>query len=161
MVREWLLGVTGAAVLAALADSLMPPGGVKQVGRLVCGLVLLLAVLRPFAGVEVTNLLGQLEYDREALQRQSQQLQEETDARMKTIIEERMAAYSMDKAAELGVVCQVEVVCCPDGEGAFLPESAIVKGTAGTEERQVIQEILTEELGIPVQSVTFSGEEAP
>ena len=42
--REWLLGVTAAAILAALAEGLMQEGGPKRVGRLVCGLVLLAAV---------------------------------------------------------------------------------------------------------------------
>lgn len=47
--REWLLGVTAAAILAALAEGLMQEGGPKRVGRLVCGLVLLAAVFRPAA----------------------------------------------------------------------------------------------------------------
>jgi len=50
LVRGWLLGITGAAILAAVADGLMPEGGVRQVGKLVCGLVLLFAVLAPLSG---------------------------------------------------------------------------------------------------------------
>lgn len=45
-VGSWLLSITGASVLCALADGLMPAGPVRRVGRLVCGLVLL-AVTSP------------------------------------------------------------------------------------------------------------------
>lgn len=49
-VRSWLLAVIAASLLCAVAGALMPPGGVKRVGRLVCGLVMLAAVLSPLAG---------------------------------------------------------------------------------------------------------------
>ena len=47
LLRQWLVGVTCAAMIIALADSLTPPGTVRKVGKLVGGLVLLLAVLQP------------------------------------------------------------------------------------------------------------------
>ena len=45
--RSWLLGVTAAALAVALAQALTPEGTVKKVGRLVGGMVLLLAVAKP------------------------------------------------------------------------------------------------------------------
>lgn len=157
--REWLLGITGAAILTALADSLMPKGGVKQVGRLVCGLILILAVLRPLASAEVTNLLEQWEYDLGQVEQQKKQLQEEADDQMKRIIERQMSAYSMDKAEELGVSCQVQVSCRPDGEGIFLPQSAQVSGVTRQEDRQILLDIL-KDLGLSASDVSFSGEGA-
>ena len=53
--RVWLLGVIGVAVLTALADSVMPPGAVKRVGKLVCGLALLAALLSPLPGFELSS----------------------------------------------------------------------------------------------------------
>ena len=47
LLRQWLVGVTCAAMIIALADSLTPSGTVRKVGKLVGGLVLLLAVLQP------------------------------------------------------------------------------------------------------------------
>lgn len=160
LVRGWLLGITGAAILAALADGLMPEGGVKQVGRLVCGLVLLAAVLRPFGSVEVTNLSDQWEYDYQRLYQQKQMLQEEADGRMKAIIEAEMAAYSMDKAAQLGIQCQIKVECQPDGEGAFLPVGAQVSGHLERQQCQSMAQLLEEDLGISPQSIAFR-EEGP
>ena len=92
LVREWLMGVTGAAVLTALVQAVTPEGGVKQVGKLVCGLVLISAVLAPLGRVEATDFSLAPEYDE-----QRARLQEETEEQMKTIIEQRLGAYSMDK----------------------------------------------------------------
>ena len=47
LVGNWLTGVTAAAILCALANSLMPDGPVRRVGRLACGLAVLAAVLGP------------------------------------------------------------------------------------------------------------------
>ena len=54
-VRSWLLAVIAASLLCAVAGALMPPGGVKRVGRLVCGLVLLGAVLSPAATLDAAE----------------------------------------------------------------------------------------------------------
>ena len=44
-VGQWLTGITCAALIAALAERLTPPGPVRRVGRFTTGLVLLLAML--------------------------------------------------------------------------------------------------------------------
>ena len=49
--REWLLGVTAAALAVALAQALTPEGTVKKLLRITGGLVLLLAVVRPLKGL--------------------------------------------------------------------------------------------------------------
>lgn len=49
---NWLTGVTAAAILCALANSLMPDGPVRRVGRLACGLAVLAAVLGPVLRLE-------------------------------------------------------------------------------------------------------------
>ena len=52
-VGSWLLSITGASVLCALADGLMPAGPVRRVGRLVCGLMLLAVILAPLAQLDL------------------------------------------------------------------------------------------------------------
>ncbi len=156
LVREWLLGVTGAAILAAVADSLMPEGGVKQVGRLVCGLVLLTAILRPLGGVKVTDFTQEWMYDGEQLRTG---LQEEADRQMKAVIEERLASYSMDKAAQLGIPCQIRVECTDAGQGVFLPSWALVTTAADQPQRRALEELLCRDLGLEPGQVAY--EEGP
>ena len=55
LLRAWLTGITAAAILCALANSLMPEGAVRRVGKLACGLLMLSAVLRPLVEVEALS----------------------------------------------------------------------------------------------------------
>ena len=41
--KQWLMRVIAAAILCTIAQDLSPKGSVKQVGRLVCAMVLLCA----------------------------------------------------------------------------------------------------------------------
>lgn len=158
VVREWLLGITGAAILAALAEGLMPEGAVKQVGKLVCGLVLLLAVIRPVGELVSDELDARIEA---VLTGQyGSALQEETDSRMKTIIEEKMEAYSMDKAAQMGVVCSVQITCAPSVDGVFLPEQAQVEGVPPDQQHTLMQ-FLHEDLGLLPEQIRFRGGAVP
>ena len=47
LVKQWIMGVTAAAVLVAAVGSLMPRGTVQRIGKLTGALVLMLAVLSP------------------------------------------------------------------------------------------------------------------
>ena len=109
LIRQWLVGITCAAMIAALAEGLAPPGAVRKVGRFTGGLVLLIAVLKPIAAVDGEALGRALAEYRLDLSAYSTQLEEENSARMKSIIEEQAAAYIVDKAASLGLSCQVQV----------------------------------------------------
>ena len=57
LVGNWLTGVTAAAILCALANSLMPDGPVRRVGRLACGLAVLAAVLAGMLAGLATGVL--------------------------------------------------------------------------------------------------------
>ena len=160
VVKQWLLGITGAAILTALAEVVMPEGGVKQVGKLVCGLVLLVAVLQPlcqWGETELVWLSGSVE---EELQKQTQQLQKEVDAQMRSVIEEELAAYSMDKAAQLGIACQVRVTCACHEDGIFLPEELKIWGVAPEQEPELAR-VLGEELGLVSEKILFQEGEMP
>lgn len=56
LLRQWLTGVTCAAIIVALADSLMAGGTVRKIGQLAGGLLLLAAVVKPVLEVDLTVL---------------------------------------------------------------------------------------------------------
>ncbi len=114
-VRSWLLGVTAAALVLALAEALAPEGGVKKVCRLAGGLALLLAAVGPVVNILDGSALTQaVEGWKNRSQSYEQALEEQKDRFYLTIIEEETAAYVMDKARELGLECAAEV----DGRAA-------------------------------------------
>ena len=157
LVRSWLVGVTCAALIAALADGLMPKGPVKQVGKLVCALVLLAAVLSPLARLEVpAGALG-LDGLQGQVQQRQQELEEQNGQMMKTLIEQECGAYIADKAAAQGLSCQVRVECRSGPSGTWEPWSAQITGALTQQERTLVSRMLEEELNIPAQRHSYEG----
>lgn len=159
VVRQWLTGITCAALLAALADGLMPKGAVKQVGKLVCALVLLCALLRPVLVIGIPDRLetsagvaGKMEQQRIQLEQHSSQL-------LKTLIERESAAYIVDKAAGLGLDCRAQVTCVAGEGGSWLPHRACITGHLEEEERATLSAVIQSELGIVPECQVYAGGE--
>ena len=53
LLRQWVLGVAGAAVFCAIAQELTPKGRMKSVQRILCGIVMALALVRPLLGLDL------------------------------------------------------------------------------------------------------------
>ncbi len=151
-VRSWLLGVTAAALVLALAEALAPEGSVKKVCRLAGGMALLLAAAGPVLEALDGNLLaGAVEGWRDRSQRYERELEENNERFYLAIIEEETAAYVMDKARELGFECAVEVTCGYDENGVPCPWEVAARGQWAPEQRARLERLLEEELGVPAQ----------
>ena len=160
-VRSWLLAVIAVSLLCAVAEALMPSGAVKRVGRLVCGLVLVGAILSPAARLDVDGGRRSLERYLFSVQAREAELEHEVNGQMKIIIEQEYAAYILDKAAQLGLDCTVRVECGLSEEGLYLPVRTEVAGlsTAGSQ-RELIR-IIKEDLGVPEERQFYVEEEMP
>lgn len=158
-VRGWLLTVIAASLICALADALMPPGAVRRVGRLVCGLVLLGAILSPLTGLDLSGGQRWLEDYLASLDSREEELARTVNSQMKVIIEQEYAAYIVDKAAGLGLTCSVQVECEASEEGLYLPARARVSGPLTGEEQARIFQIIREDLGVPESELLYITEE--
>ena len=146
---DWLIGVTAAAILCALADRLMPEGSVRRVSKLAMALV----------QVEASSPLDVWEDYQARTAAQTQELEAERDQAMKRIIEQEFSAYIVDKAAQLGAACTAQVTCQAGENGVFLPQSAVVQGPLSPEQQETLARILEEELAIPRDRQTIQAEE--
>lgn len=155
MLKQWILGITCAAVIAAAAEALAPPGRVKKAGRLAVGLLVLLAVVKPLGGLDFDALAGALASYRPDRAACEAALEEKSGAVLKTIIEEKTGAYISDKAEALGMNCAAEVTYYYGPDGEVRPEAVVVRGEF-TENQQVqLSRVLEGELGIPAQRQRF------
>ena len=154
--KSWLLGVTAAALAVSLAQALTPEGTVKKVGKLVCGLVLLLAVVRPVAAVDPAALipdwagpggLGQTgagESGKEAL---------------KILIAQKTGAYIVDKGQSLGCrVTRAAVTVAEDPSGWPVPWSVVITGSWTGEGQEALERTVAEELNIPSERQSYQEE---
>lgn len=150
VIRQWLMGVTCAALVIAMAESLTPSGTIRKIGRLTGGLVLLIAMLGPLLSLDQGALTRALTEYRLSLDDYSQELEQEDRSLMKGIIEERSGAYIQDKAEEMGIDCQVVVEA--DGEEEWpVPEYVTVFGALTAEEQTRLTREIEADFAIPAE----------
>lgn len=156
--RQWLLGVACTALVLAAAEGLAPKGSVKKVCRLAGGLALLLAAVGPLLQLDSGLIAQAAEEYRAASQSCEAGLAEKSNLLYQTIIEDNTAAYIVDKAEELGILCQAEVTCSNDENGVPCPWEVTARGV-WTEERQAaLSRLLEDDLGVPPQRQRFEEE---
>lgn len=155
MLKQWILGITCAALIGALAESLAPSGRVKQVIRLAAGLLLLLAVVKPLGVLDSDALVGALESFRPDTPACEAALEEQSGAVLKAVIERRTAAYISDKAKTLGMDCTAEVTYYYGPDGEVRPEAVVVRGEFTDSQQGALSLALEGELGIGAEKQSF------
>ncbi len=156
MIRTWLVGITCAAAVVALADAIMPKGTVRKIGKSIGGLLLMVAILRPVLAFDFDGLSLALTRYRTEAEGYSAELTEENGRLMKGIIEEQTGAYIADKAAELGCSVTVDVECAVDETGFPYPTAVTVMGALDTEQRNALQRSIEADFAIPAEAQTFA-----
>lgn len=148
--RDWIIALTGAGMLTAAANALTPKGKVKNVVRLLCGVVMALTLLKPFAGFDFTALSGSLIKYRAEAEGLSSALFETDDRLAALIIEGRCSAYILDKAQEYGLDAAQAVVTVKRGdEGTWYPYEASLTIEGREESLERLSYLIESELGIP------------
>lgn len=157
-IRNWLIGVTCAAMLAAVADSLTPAGTVKKIGKLTGGLIMLLALMQPILGLDYDALsLALTDYRGDFSECAVEEGSTLNTEMMKSIIEQRTGAYILDKANALGADCSVEVECRVGEENLPYPVAVTVTGALTEKQRQALSREIEAELAVPAEKQTYKG----
>ena len=154
-VRSWLLGMTCAAMVMALAESLIHEGRMRKICRLAGGLVMVLAAVSPILRLDLASLEGWPADLSAAGGEYAAALERGNDFLYETIIAEQTAAYISDKAAELGVDCTAEVAVAPDADGTPVPASAVLRGSWTNGQRQDLTDLLERDLGLAPDCIRF------
>ncbi len=157
-IRQWIISVTCAAMLAAVLQTLLPKGGAGAAGRLAGGLLLLIATVQPLVGLDYDSLAQALAQLRLEQSISSQELAELNSGLLEELIEEQTQSYILDKAEELGMTCQVTVTCERQEEGLPIPSSVTVSGSFTQEQVDSLSQIIEADLAIPVYDQTYKGE---
>lgn len=148
LIRNWLLGVTCAAMVMAVAETLTPEGTVRRICRLAGGLVLALAAVNPVLKLDEGAISRALTEYRVTAEDYGAALVEKNNLLYKTIIEEETAAYILDKAKELGISCHVEVVFAYDEQGNPYPSQVTVLGRLTQLQQDQLSRLIETDLGV-------------
>ncbi|MBQ3275432.1 MAG: hypothetical protein IJH47_00035 [Oscillospiraceae bacterium] len=147
--RAWILGLTGASILAALAGQLTPEGPVKKVTGLVCGVMLAGVMLSPLVRADREILSDALSDYRQTAEELTADVEARENRLIRTFIQEQCRAYILDEAQLLGITdlsCTVRVKWRDE---SWVPYEVSLITDASAEERRRLGDYLDGELGIP------------
>ena len=144
-IRRWMLGVVLTAFAGGLARQLTPKGREQAPVRLVCGLLLTLAVLQPLASVEWTASVFHPEDLRQQAADQADVYRAGQQDALARVIAAKTEAYICDKADRLGLQCSVTVTTAAGESGIPLPDTVTVRGGYSA----ALASCIEEEVGVP------------
>lgn len=148
---DYFMGIVAAAMLVAVAQSVLSTPRIRKIAALCGGAVLLLTVLSPLVDVQ----LGELSFSMEKLEPESaaafSQMQDERTAQMNAIIKRTTETYILDKAEQIGAVISVEVTLAASEDGYNYPSGVTIAGAVTAHQKQVLTAYLAQELGIPAE----------
>lgn len=145
-IREYLLSVTMAAIVCAIAKRLLDRKGTPAaMGKLLTGLFMTVTVLAPLAGVSL-GPIGDMTADfRQHAQRAVEEGEKYAADALRQGITERTQAYILDKAEDIGANICVEVILSEDLYP--VPSQVKISGDISPIARNKLKGIL-KELGI-------------
>ena len=146
----YLLRLTAAAMLTALASAVTPKGGARRAAVFAGGLILILVALSP---------LIQLDYDQFAKYFSQLEMQADAAANGVTVtnreivamlITEKAETYILDKAAQLGAEVTVSVETDADGDWPY-PVAVTIQGSVVETQKTALSAYIAAELAIPAE----------
>ncbi len=156
ILRGWLLGLVAAALILTVLRALMPKGSIRPVARVTAGLVLLLVLLRPLAGLGGGSLRVRYDELEREITARIEDYQALHENEMESIIADSTAAYISEQAAHLGLTCRAEVRC-EVRDGTPQPASAAMDIPYDAQ----LAAAIADDLGIPAEKQSWQGGEAP
>lgn len=149
-IREYLISVTAAALLCAIAGKLVRKGSIAAVIKLMTGIFMTITVLHPILPFRVSDLelsVDRFRYEAQDAVSEGKLLALEA---MERIISQQVTTYILDKAGSLGVELRVEVELT-DG----IPSAVTLEGDVPPYAKSVLREYIRDTLGILVEDQTW------
>lgn len=154
LIRNWILGLTGAAAVCAVATLLTPRGAVKGVTRMVCGVVMAAALLSPLIAFDFPAYSLHLSEYRARGAALAGRAEEISGALSRRSIEAELEAYILDKAQTLGAAAGAAKVTVEwSTEGYWYPVAAEIDGGY----HAALSDLIEGELGVPREAQTWNG----
>ena len=155
-IREYLIGVTVAAILCGIVTALTGEKGfLGSAMKLLTGLLMALALVSPWVTISLNNLFGwteNIKTDAEVAVQEGQHTGEEI---YRKVIKERLEAYILDEAQALGLNLSVAVTLSQDA--VPVPVGVELSGSTSPYLKQCLTLFMANELGIEREDQVWLG----
>ena len=155
-IREYLLQITAAALVCGVVTGFLDKKGTSgALLRMLCGIFMTVTLISPILDIrlgELPELLGSFSAEADDVTKQGK---EDAQASMGVIIKQQTEAYILEEAKTFGVDISVEVELNTDD--IPVPCSVRIVGMVSPYGKNRLQQIIKEELGIPVEEQIWVG----
>ena len=149
-IKTYLLSACGAAFLCAVLNGFWSKKSYGAIGKLMSGLFLALTILQPLGKMEVSFRDDWfLRWELES-QKAVQTGKEESISALHQIIKDNTAAYILQRAQNYSAQISVDVVLAQ--EDMPIPEKVYICGNIAPYAKQLLQEMIENDLGIPKEN---------
>ncbi|MDR0813273.1 MAG: hypothetical protein LBO63_04645 [Oscillospiraceae bacterium] len=108
LIHQWIIGLAGAAVITVICKTITPEGKTKKTLTLICGFVLLIALVRPFVSFDYDSFTINTSRFSDSVAAFSEDITQANKNITKRLIEERFVEYIISKGKEQGL----EIAAC-------------------------------------------------
>ena len=154
-IREYLIGVVAAALLCGIITTLIGTKGTVGIAvKLVSGLLMLLAVIRPWTSITFDGLFGWAEVitaDGTGFVSSGEIMADEA---YRASIKQQTEAYIVDEAKALDCELTVEVILSTDD--IPVPKQVRLAGEVSPYARQTLTNLMVERLGIEREDMIWT-----
>lgn len=155
--RGWIIGLMGTAMVAAAAMTVTPEGKVKKIVSLICGLMTIIALVRPVAGFDYRGFARSIAFYRKSAEGFSREIADSNEKLTRLIIEDKCESYILDKGKTLGIDgLKAAVTVSWSKEGYWYPSAARLEANTEKEKRDKLSQCIVAELGIPPEELIWS-----
>lgn len=155
----WVQTLAAAALIAAAALAITPKGPARSTVRLCAALLLLTVLLGPWKELRLEALAEAAAAQRIRAHELGTRVQGDTRGLYHRIIQQETEAYILDKATRLGIGSMAVEVTLKEGEDCPYPWYAHMQGEASREQKELLEDCLEGELGIPKERQRWYGED--
>jgi hypothetical protein len=158
ILRNWIFGIVGAAFIAAITQAITPDGKAKRVVSVVCGFVMLTAIIRPIKTFDYGGFRQSLARLSGEAADISAPLDEVNENITRGIIEERYAAYILDKGNAHGIDAMSVVVetAVSDDESYLYPSAVTITANVTDAQKSALAYDIESGLGVPSGEIVWT-----
>ncbi|MEF9970982.1 MAG: stage III sporulation protein AF [Oscillospiraceae bacterium] len=160
LLGAWVRAIGGAALISTLAMALTPNGKVKNVLRIICGIVLIIAIISPLISTKIPAMSMDFGKYRKEAEELIQNAENSNSTMSRAIIEQDCEAYISDKAQSMDIkLYTINVQAKWSDGGYWYPFEAELKADISQQEKNRIANMIEAELGISSERQYWSAYE--
>lgn len=151
---EYVVTLTVIALISSILLSLFPEGSARTMVRLVCGVILTVTALSPVSDIQIPDFEDFLSEYMDSGQSVAAMGEAMAEEERLGLIKLGLEAYILDKAAAIGCETVPDIQLNKNGN----PIAILISGDVSEYQRQQLQLVITNDLGIPKEDQQWTGE---